>query len=264
MLGPPILKVGMLVLSLAADPAGELMPPVRREAAHNPMDTDIGHAAPDLAKIERSIKREPTYEHEPSYCLLVFGPRADTRVWLVEDGETLYVDRNANGDLTEDGESFQLTKRRDLGAGGYRDWQYDLGDIIPADGPSRHTQFKVVGYQQGTEPANQVLSVHVDGKVLQYAGWTPLFTRRQDEAPIIHFGGPVVCRTLRGGAVRRGKDGNTLHICFVTPGLGERTWARVGYEAVPVDVHPVVEIEWPADDPSAPAVRTTVTLKERC
>jgi hypothetical protein len=30
---------------------------------------------PDLAKIERTIQREPNYQHEPSYCLLVFGPR---------------------------------------------------------------------------------------------------------------------------------------------------------------------------------------------
>src|SRR5262249_35481831 len=40
----------------------------------------------------------------PRYALLVFGPEARDRVWLVHDGDTLYVDRNGNGDLTEFGE----------------------------------------------------------------------------------------------------------------------------------------------------------------
>src|ERR1700758_1437391 len=58
----------------------------------------------DLLKIERKIVKEPVYRARPKYCLLVFGPEAKTRVWLVQDGDTLYVDRNGNGDLTEDGE----------------------------------------------------------------------------------------------------------------------------------------------------------------
>jgi hypothetical protein len=38
----------MVVLGLApaADPAGELLPPVRLEAAGKPIDTGVGHAAP--------------------------------------------------------------------------------------------------------------------------------------------------------------------------------------------------------------------------
>ena len=61
--------------------------------------------AADLTKVDRSIKKEPAYQTKaPRYCLLVFGPRADYRVWLVLDGSTLYVDRNGNGDLTEAGQ----------------------------------------------------------------------------------------------------------------------------------------------------------------
>src|SRR6516162_5852375 len=62
------------------------------------------HAA-DLAKVQRTIGREPKYESDsPRYCLMVFGPEAKERVWLVLDGKSLYVDRNANGDLTDEGE----------------------------------------------------------------------------------------------------------------------------------------------------------------
>ena len=62
---------------------------------------------PDLSKVDRTIAKEPTYRTTPRHCLLVLGPKADSRVWLVRDGEKLYVDRNANGDLTEPGESLQ-------------------------------------------------------------------------------------------------------------------------------------------------------------
>src|SRR5262245_4416296 len=61
-------------------------------------------AATDLSKIDRTIAKEPVYKSKPSYCMLVFGAEAKTRVWLVLDGDVLYVDRNGNGDLTEAGE----------------------------------------------------------------------------------------------------------------------------------------------------------------
>src|SRR5258708_1486782 len=58
--------------------------------------------AADLPKVDRTIGKEPAYTtKQPRYCLLVFGPRAGFKVWLVQDGNVLYVDRNGNGDLTE-------------------------------------------------------------------------------------------------------------------------------------------------------------------
>jgi hypothetical protein len=49
----------------------------------------------DLATIERKIDKLPQLTSaQPIYCLLVFGPEAMTRVWLVRDGDVLYVDRN--------------------------------------------------------------------------------------------------------------------------------------------------------------------------
>src|SRR5438045_4509225 len=57
--------------------------------------------AADLAAIDRSIAKEPAYQTKtPKYCLLVFGPEAKARMWLVLDGKVLYVDRKGDGDLT--------------------------------------------------------------------------------------------------------------------------------------------------------------------
>jgi hypothetical protein len=64
-------------------------------------------SAADLAKVDRTIKKEPAYHSKPRYCLLVFGSEAKQRVWLVLDGDTLYVDKNGNGDLTEAGERIE-------------------------------------------------------------------------------------------------------------------------------------------------------------
>jgi hypothetical protein len=71
---------------------------------------NLGRAV-ELDQIERRLRAEPAYATKtPKYCLLVFGPTRDYRVWLVLDGATLYVDRNGNGDLTEPGESTRPKK----------------------------------------------------------------------------------------------------------------------------------------------------------
>src|SRR6266404_834536 len=72
-------------------------------------------ADPDLKKVDRTIGREPAYvSKQPQYCLLVFGPKATTRVWLVIDGDFLYIDRNGNGDLTEPGERVRISTFREI------------------------------------------------------------------------------------------------------------------------------------------------------
>src|SRR5438270_2568851 len=60
-------------------------------------------AAVDFATIDRRIVKEPAYRSPPLYGLALIGPGATTRVWMALDGERLYVDKNGNGDLTDDG-----------------------------------------------------------------------------------------------------------------------------------------------------------------
>src|SRR5262249_46830849 len=88
----------------------------------------LSASAADLAKIDRTIAREPAYQAKPKYCLLVFGPEAKTRVWLVQDGEVLYVDRNGNGDLTEPAERVVAKKSDDADEG----FSFRAGEIRDA------------------------------------------------------------------------------------------------------------------------------------
>src|SRR5215831_4657590 len=69
--------------------------------------------SPDLKQVDRRAPKEPSYTStRPLYGLLVFGPKAQARVWMVLDRskpdagsyDVLYVDLDADGDLTDPGE----------------------------------------------------------------------------------------------------------------------------------------------------------------
>ena len=75
----------------------------------------LGRAAdgPDLEGFDRRTPKEPSYTSKrPLYGLLVFGPEAQARVWMVLDRsdpdskpyDVLYADLDADGDLTEPAE----------------------------------------------------------------------------------------------------------------------------------------------------------------
>jgi hypothetical protein len=69
----------------------------------------------DLKDIDRRAPKEPSYTSKrPLYGLLVFGPKAQVRVWMIldhskpdaESYDVLYADLDANGDLTKPAERF--------------------------------------------------------------------------------------------------------------------------------------------------------------
>ena len=62
--------------------------------------------------------------------MLVFGLDAKTRIWLVQDGDTLYVDKSGKGELTGDDNRVKL-KEQD---GSHR--SFDVGDLT-IDGLTR-------------------------------------------------------------------------------------------------------------------------------
>lgn len=224
-------------------------------------------AADELGKVERRIRREPAYVDAPRYALLVFGAKAETKVWMVEDGKTLYVDRNANGDLTDDGGPLKPTELREIGRssdGSPRwDFAYVLDAITPQAGGSRHTKFRLSRWNYGQEEDGYGLSVHVDGVTPMYAGWTPFWADSAGEAQVIHFGGRLRPRLLRleDGALTY--NSNRLSVAFITPGVGKGAYARLSIEAPLPMVAPVVRIDWPVAKGAEP-LRTTHRLTQRC
>ena len=268
--------------------------------------------AADLAKVDRTLKKEPAYRSKgPKYGLLVFGPKAETRVWLVLDvagdpsdpdgsKNTLFVDRNGDGDLTAADEKVRctVTKHENFVSFAPEPFvtygaHFEAGDIRDRDGKTKHTGLTIdVGsYVQRYRPVS--LSVKANGTVDQFAGGQLLaFADRPQDAPVIHFAGPLSMRVaMENGrlsvpicyddkvdmdkwyaehppryeesALVRGES-RLLVTQIGTPGLGRGTFATLSAGVPPADLHPVAEIEFPAADPKAAPVRLTVDLDQRC
>jgi hypothetical protein len=247
--------------------------------------------AVDLTKIDRSLRKEPAYQSKaPKYGLLVFGPEAKTRVWLVLDGKRLFVDRNGNGDLTDDGEPIAAVD------GGRKDLEllnYEIGEI--QDGPRTHKEVRLqtrnMDYLAEQYPDIKKLradSPEARGLFLraeiEMPGWKGngsggrveyfmtfrdangflTFTDKPREAPIIHFGGPwqIACPQVK--QLIPGFESERI-VQVGTPGLGVGTFASMAYEGViPEKAYPRVEIVFPPKNPGDAPVKRLYELKERC
>lgn len=247
--------------------------------------------AADLTRIDRRLKKEPAYKGKPKYCLLVFGPEARTKVWLVQDGDSLYVDRNGNGDLTEPGKKVAAEKRTGTDEDNYT---FKVGDV--RDGPQLHKELEVVVFSdlgrligqddlakalltKNPKARGYLILVEVEmpgwkgagvgGRVQQRTFYVDVngvlqFADRPQNAPVIHFGGPwqVTLFDRLRLTIRRETD---VVLGVGTPGLGPGTTTWIDYEGViPETAYPTVEITYPAKRPGEPLVRERYELKRRC
>jgi hypothetical protein len=249
--------------------------------------------AADLTRVERHIAREPAYRTgAPKYCLLVFGPEAKTRVWLVLDGDTLYVDRNGNGDLTEAGEKVAAKAgvTTDPKEGIYF---FEAGAIHDGKRTHKNLQVLVSKLDYHTDRDKQVkdylakdpkargYSVGIDlemrgfkgrgigGRVEQFVSFRDIrgilkFADRPGDAPVIHFGGPWQVTLFESKRLTAGRE-TELVLGVGTPGLGAGTFAYVAYEGViPKSAYPRVEITYPPRRPGVPPLKELYELKDRC
>ena len=192
-------------------------------------------AGVDLSKIERRIVREPVYETgKPKYCLLVFGPQAKTRVWLVFDGKTLYADRTGKGDLTGSAKRVKNANPRDPTLA-----KYHTGPIMAADGKTRYPDVMVLVYEtRGKKRVRIDVSLPVGvGAAWAYRQRTGeeselQFADRPGDAPIVHFDGPLKLTLEDPNQVFvRGDKPSPLGVAVGTPGLGRETFAAVVFES---------------------------------
>jgi hypothetical protein len=250
-----------------------------------------GRAA-DLTQIERRTQKEPAYQTKsPAYCLLAFGPEAKAKVWLVYDdtADLLYVDRNGDGDLTDPGEVVKAKGQKtstfdDLEVKAAR---FEVGQLNEPGGKGVHANVVVEmqvyrGRKKGFFISAAKVSMDTNGKLRQEAGFGKFaFAPRPDQAPVLHFDGPltvfIALEPHRQIDVDRGvlnpAKAEVGHLAggpvdfrvnVGTPGLGDDAWVKLTTAGPPADVHPVVEIEFPSQkDPKQP-IRQRYELKERC
>jgi len=215
----------------------------------------------DVGKIDLAIAKEPSYTTKsPWFCLLLFGLEAKEKVWLVLDGDKLYVDRNGNGDLTEPGESFTRAPG---------DYFFRVPDLILGDAKKKYSDLRVNWRPTGVT-SNGKLHLHAILRVKYHDEYAiaPANAENPAKATLLHFDGPLkpnfqIEPFKRQEYFTRGKE-HLLGISLVTkyPGV---EWVQVSNEkGVPPDIHPLVEITFPGNTPEAKPTTMKVLLKHRC
>jgi hypothetical protein len=249
--------------------------------------------AADLASVDRTIKKEPTYQTKsPRYALLVFGPEARDRVWLVHDGDTLYVDRNGDGDLTAPEK--KVTAKS---GGNDTSYRFDAGELriggrvhkglslwtspisqsldevknrpivkahLAADGSAHYYEMVIELEKPGIKGLGAGGRVYF--LVRKMEGTDPLlFSAKPTDAPVIHFDGPLQIRFDGETPTLKLDRDNDVRLAVGTPGHGPGTFAALVYEdIIPARVNPRIEATFAAAKQGEPAVRQSFVLKLRC
>jgi hypothetical protein len=242
-----------------------IVEPNPKSACDPVMPRLLDHAPPaiDLARIDRTLHREPAYRGRPRYCLLLFGPTAETRIWLVLDGDTLYADTNGDGDLTEPGKQVTPEPPRSQNQ---RTLVFNVPVIPDAASGSPHTNLRVGAEPSRVFPGSSSfgqIAVEVKGR---YGEYTLIRSCAESPsiAPLCHFGGPL---QMELGAVYRLTRGSeptdfSVQICTRYP-TGE--WAFIdNTRGIPADIHPLAEFTFPNRRPGGPPVLLRVPLTQRC
>jgi hypothetical protein len=240
-------------------------------------------SALDLTQIDRSILKEPVYESkEPQYCLLVFGPEAKVHVWLVLDGDVLYVDRKGDGDLTDPDDRVsadhvwrQSKERPDIEVirgffvpvRGKRpagtatelvlscvsevNWFF-VEQFVPSDDFPNKAKLKMYRETPFRVAMAMTNEWEQDARVA--------FAARPEEAPILHFFGPqqVTLQLPEPLELRRGEFVGFL-VGLTTRGVGSSVRT---YQGIPCNARAVVDIEFPASPLGGASIRRRVELPQ--
>jgi hypothetical protein len=203
----------------------------------------------DLSKMERTIAKEPAYQEKPKYCLLVFGPEANKRMWLVVDGNTLYLDRQGSQDLRE-----AIRHPRSSWSGIY------LGSLTNSAGTSARAFLDVRPLSTGF-----LLEFEMDG-FIQQAGSDRkervVFAERPADAPIVHFAGPLTIRWYQKPPAFVADQESDFNTMLGTPGIGTGAFAAVPCCAVPKQARLTAQIEFPHRDPQQPPISKEIRLED--
>lgn len=250
----------------------------------------------DLSAIDRTILKEPAYETEPRYALLVVGSRAEHRAWFVVDGnEVAYLDRNANGDLTDPGERIELDREATnkinvASSGGIVGMNvFPLGDLAgseltfqlwvrdPSYKPSQDAALRDHPELQRARQDMFDLNL-LNGSLLRTAAdgmqaQIPLaLATRPEDAQVCHLLGPLSF-ALKWDDRQRLEPWpkqSVFDLHIGTRGLPPRGWKHAGFDfaplttsEVPDHIHPIAVMEYPTAPKGAPQIEKR-PLDRRC
>jgi hypothetical protein len=227
---------------------------------------------PSLDKLDRRILKQPTYtSKQPLYGLLVFGSKADKRVWLVLDKskpdttayDVLYVDRNADGDLTASDE--RLVGKTEAGV-----TVFTLLEFKDPATDGIHTEFRV--RLTGQDKPTVMVSMKWRGKQRMGGGYPPdpdeymKLTPKRETAPVVWFQGDGPFRFQRwyGGTLTIGgqDDTNDFKVFLGQIGSGPSSFCAFQEHVLPPSE--AVQATLIYTDQDGKERREECQLKERC
>lgn len=242
----------------------------------------------DYAAVERKIVKEPKYTAKPLYALFLLGPSDKFRVWAVLDKskrgisyyDTLFLDVNGNGDLTDPGERF---------TGKYEPHKKSMviqaGNIRVPGSKLHHSYFT---FLTAKDQKGAYFSIKWDRKIEVSGGHSLVggnyttYADSAESAPVLHPtpGGPLGFALLEFGGdceevltakkervvripkLKIGRD-TSIRVLIGNPGSGPDTLCAVWDEAFSYG-EDVTKVTLIAKDQKKREVRTTSSIPGPC
>jgi hypothetical protein len=241
----------------------------------------------DLAGIDRCLVKEPGYQHQPKYFLLVFGPQAKTRAWVVIDAVaepasphhtiygSLYVDRNASGDLTEPGNRIPIKTGDELPprfedvllAGDEGRTAYRLRVYAYPHLPARADQAYTAKYLD-VDPIVEVQDLANRRSYRIGAARSGALTgsSRPAETPVVHIGGPLEMGLGPVPVVKKRNGAYEVRACVMAKVSGRGVVAHLQHTegGIPPGVCPTAILEFAPRARGSWPHQLKVVLKSRC
>ena len=224
----------------------------------------------DLSRSDRKITKEPEYTaKQPLYGLVVIGPDAKKRYWMVLDKssadnekyDVVYVDFNGNGDLTEPTE--KVTAKSD----GSR-VRFQFPDVIDLKTGIKHTGFNLSIADR--DPATQMASLLWKGEH-KFGGGYPenpdngyfRFGSSPEIAPILWMNGDGPFRFQRwySGELRIG-EADDFKVFLGVLGVGQSSFCAFQHHVLPEDEPVVATLIY--NDKDGKERRVKSVLEDRC
>jgi len=237
----------LAVLSCIALASGPLFAADVRTVQGRPQIESYTHH--DLSWVPRTLKKEPAYASKKvRYCIWVLGngrKSVMTMAWDESGGtgagyDTIYADKNFDGDLTEPGERHfwrNVPKPKERRRGKRTPYEkYEIKDVKEADGDKAfHFSFRnvyasdVIEYDSTYQMRSPTLSYDV--------GPLPgnhkiLWSHDLRTAPVYHFGGeavPITNGKMPGKSMGTWEAGRTVSAQLTTVHFGDRPEAQLRF-----------------------------------
>lgn len=207
--------------------------------------------------------KEPTYSGSPRYGLIsVDGGKG--MVWFVIDGTKLYLDRNGDGDLTDDGPPIESKKLDYLPKPHvFFEWP----SLSPQGASAKLTEGSMLAYAQGGEYRIGDFRHKVDGKFWFYRNRGVTLAAKASEAPILNLGAPLglLFDFINGtdGTLSKSKP-NEFYIQIGSQGSETGAFLCRTYEDMPKDAYIEADFQFVDQRNASNKLHLIAQLRTRC